>query len=72
VFLPDSITAKSVKKIPTSTSVGTGLYSQTPILRPHGFLLWTPMNRRAKFDAARFFLGGKNRNRTYTKNTNKQ
>ena len=27
-------------------------------------LLWTPMNRRAKFDTDRFILGGEIRNRT--------
>jgi len=26
---------------------------------------WTPMNHRAKFDAASFILGGEIRNRTY-------
>jgi len=30
------------------------------------------MNRRAKFDAASFVLGGVIRNRTYTQKTNKQ
>jgi len=35
-------------------------------------LPWTPMNHRAKFDAARFILGGEIRNRTYTQKTNKQ
>jgi len=29
-------------------------------------LPWTPMNRRAKFDAASFILGGEIRNRTNT------
>jgi len=29
-------------------------------------LPWTPMNRREKFDAARFIVGGEIRNRTYT------
>ena len=32
-------------------------------------LLWTPMNRRAKFDAASFILGGEIRNCTNTKKT---
>ena len=36
-------------------------------------LSWTPMNRRAKFDAASFILGGEIRNRTNTHTqTNKQ
>jgi len=36
-------------------------------------LPWTPMNRRAKCDAASFILGGEISNRTNThKNTNKQ
>jgi len=34
-------------------------------------LPWTPMNRRAKFDAVSFILGGEIRNRT-NKQTNKQ
>jgi len=34
-------------------------------------LPWTPMKRRAKFDAAGFILGGEIRNRT-NKQTNKQ
>jgi len=34
-------------------------------------LPWTPMNRRAKFDAASFILGGEIRNRT-NKQTNKK
>ena len=34
-------------------------------------LPWTPMNRRAKFDAASFILGGEIRNRT-KKERNKQ
>jgi len=34
-------------------------------------LPWTPMNRRAKFDAASFILAGEIRNRT-NKHTNKQ
>jgi len=34
-------------------------------------LRWTPMNRRAKFDAASFIIGGEIRNRT-NKQTNKQ
>jgi len=34
-------------------------------------LPWTPMNRRAKFAAASFILGGEIRNRIHT-NTNKQ
>jgi len=33
-------------------------------------LPWTPMNRRAKFDAASFILGGEIRNRTNKKHTN--
>jgi len=33
-------------------------------------LLWTPMNRRAKFDATSFILGGEIRNRTKNKATN--
>jgi len=32
---------------------------------------WTPMNRRAKFDAASFILGGEMRNRT-NKQTDRQ
>ena len=32
-------------------------------------LPWTPTNRRAKFDAASFILGGKIRNRTNTQKT---
>jgi len=35
-------------------------------------LAWTPMNHRAKFDAASFILGRKIRNRTNKKQTNKQ
>jgi len=37
-------------------------------------LPWTPMKRRAKYDAASFILGGKIRNRTNTQHThtNKQ
>jgi len=41
-------------------------------------LPWTPMNRRAKFDTARFILAGEIRNRTnththpYTQTTNTQ
>jgi len=34
-------------------------------------LFWTPMNRRAKYDAASFILGDKIRNLTNT-HTNKQ
>jgi len=35
-------------------------------------LPWTPTNRRAKFDAANFILGGEIRNRTNTQtNTHK-
>jgi len=33
-------------------------------------LPWTSMNRRAKFDAASFILGGKIRNRTNTHEKN--
>jgi len=33
-------------------------------------LPWTPMNRRAKFNAASFILGGEIRNRTNTQKTN--
>jgi len=32
-------------------------------------LPWTPINRRAKFDAASFIFGGKIRNRTKKTNT---
>jgi len=35
-------------------------------------LPWTPMNRRAKFDAATFILGGKIRNGTNRQNHKKQ
>jgi len=39
----------------------------------HKNVPWTPMNSRAKFDAASFFLGGEIRNRTNKKtNKNKQ
>ena len=31
---------------------------------------WTPMNRRAKYDAANFILGREIRNRTNTQNYN--
>jgi len=33
---------------------------------------WTPMNRRAKFDAANFILGGEIRNRTKNKRSKLQ
>jgi len=36
------------------------------------FLPWTPMNRRAKFFAASFILGGEIRNRTNTQTHSKQ
>jgi len=35
------------------------------------FVSRTPMNRRAKFDAASFIFGGEIRNRTNTPKTNK-
>jgi len=35
-------------------------------------LPFTPINRRAKFDAASIFLGGEIRNRTKNKRTDKQ
>jgi len=63
---------------------GWALPASWPICQIFGFwgakftiicdsLPWTPMNRRAKFDAASFILGGEIRNRTNTqKQTNKQ
>jgi len=36
------------------------------------FLPMTPMNHRAKFDAASFILGGEIRNRTNTQTNKKQ
>jgi len=47
---------------------------QSSFIKMSDSLPWTPMNRRAKFDAASFILGGEIRNRTnkHTIKTKKQ